>query len=223
MTGIKRQVFVVILVLIIVLITWNNYVQDYKLNDTNFFIPQNALSALPDEVYKYINDIEKRAEELHMNISRGKGAGFSSINYSFNRYIDFNTPLIVQVYYNRSNQLFQEVISLPASFVGLSLNELKGISGDWQIKYNGNSLLFYKKIDDLSPQDKEKLYLGIQNDRVAIFKGTPGSGELERRTDIALEKIPEDIKNRLKKGIIVNSREELFSILDGLISSINKD
>src|SRR5690554_2351253 len=103
MTGIKRQVLVVILVLIIVLITWNNYVRDYKVNDLNFSLPQNALSSLPDEVYKSINDIEKRAEELHINISRGKVAGFSTISYSFNRYIDFNTPLLVQVYYNKSN------------------------------------------------------------------------------------------------------------------------
>lgn len=226
MTRLKRQGVIIVLLLLVILISWNYHEQEYKQgNDKGLSLPGDELSTLPDEVYKSINEIEERAIEKKKMVKEITGFRLKAISLSTNQYIEENIPLHIQVYYSGSNQLLQASSLLPEAFTGLSIKEFKEISGDWEVKnyIPGKSLTLYKKINDLSPEDKEKIYLGEKDGKVAIFNGEPGSGYLRKMTDIEVNKLPYDEQKSLEQGLRVDSQEELFSILDGLISTINQD
>jgi hypothetical protein len=226
MTRVKRQIIVITILILFLLILWNYREQEYNPGQSGDMVtPGVEISTLPDEVYKSIKDIEKKALDLQKDIKQSTGLRVNAISFSTNQYIDQQIPLVLEVYYIGSNRLLQEVTLMPEAFTGLSVNELKNIAGDWEVKnYRpGKALTLYKKIDDLSPEDKEKLHLGIKDGKVAIFYGDPGSGYLKKMTGIIVEELPIEEQKNLEKGITVNSREELYSILDGLISTINQD
>ncbi|HAW60507.1 MAG TPA: Stp1/IreP family PP2C-type Ser/Thr phosphatase [Actinobacteria bacterium] len=65
-------------------------------------------------------------------------------------------------------------------------------------------------------------YLGFHEDRVALYRGLPGTifhiklGALERETDIAREDLPPYYRERLEKGVVAGDREKAERIIDDI-------
>lgn len=186
--------------------------------------PPVRLSILPEDISMSFVSLETEAKELKQLLNK-KGISFNYINLAGEKYINKTTPVIIQTYYKKSNKLKQDVISMPESFVGLSIQEFRSIAKGWEIKeYSpGKIMILYKSLEKLAPEDREKMHLGIKNGRVAIFYGESGNDHLKKITEIKVEDLSYQEQEDLKSGIVVNSEEELLSILDGFISNINQD
>ncbi|MFP4660728.1 MAG: BofC C-terminal domain-containing protein [Halanaerobiales bacterium] len=187
--------------------------------------PLINLSILPDDISSSLEALNEKASKLQEEISVRENFYFGKINLASANYISADTPLIVQTYYKKSNSMVQQVISMPENFIGLTINELKNISENWEIKEytSGKLMIVYRSFDDISPEDRSKMHLGIKDNQVAIFYGRSGQKNLKKQTDIPVSELPVEEQNNLREGIKVESNEELLAILDGLISSINRD
>ncbi|MDI3547695.1 MAG: hypothetical protein PWR10_1347 [Halanaerobiales bacterium] len=219
---IRQGLFVFILIITIVLV-WN----DFREHEGDKGIPQPnylrkaKISALPEDIAESLSLLEKRAINKRKEINK-RGFRLDIFSLTKEKKIESSTPLILQTYYDGSDQLVQRVTTMPDSFVGLSAGELSSIADDWEVKeYDpGKALVLYRKVDDLSPEDKKIMHLGIKDGKVAIFYGESGERYLKQMTEIQVSDLPYSEQEALKGGIVVHSREELLSILEGLIAII---
>jgi hypothetical protein len=62
---------------------------------------------------------------------------------------------------------------------------------------------------------REKRYLGVRGDRIAIFRGLPPDGVLERVTEY---EVKDDVRDQLEKGIPFTTMEELMQLLESYTS-----
>gem|GEM_PF-3905298 len=98
-----------------------------------------------------------------------------------------------------------------------------------ELKKQGDDSLESESQEDNS-EDKEqleiknKLFLGVKDGYVAIYKGDSLEAKelVELRKDIPVKKLSEKDKKELLKGIEVANQEELLTVLEGLVSIINE-
>lgn len=227
MSDIYKRISVVLVLILAIILSWNE-TDPTKLNKEkpeSYNRPLMSLSILPDEISHSLELLNRRAGDLQKDLKTRKGFTLNYFKLAGEKYISANTPLIVQTYYKKSNSLIQEFVSLPDNFAGLTISELKDIAKQWEIKdYSpGKVLILYRSIDEISPADINKMHLGVKGDKVAIFYGESGQRNLKKITEIRISDLPLQEQSNLKKGITINSNEELLSVLDGLISSVNRD
>lgn len=219
MSKIIKQAMIVLFLSVAIILTYNElYQYNNGKEELDFNLrPELKLSTLSEELAESIAVIEKKAAML----KKGRFTlDILSLTGEKNNYIQANTPLVLQTYYQGSEELKQNITTVPNDFIGLTFNELSQIAGEWQVKtYKpGKGLVLYRSLDQLSPDDKKNMHLGIKNGRVAIFYGESGDKFLKKLTEIKVDDLPYSEKMNLEKGIVVKSQEELLSILEGLIS-----
>ena len=222
-----KRVFVVLVLLLTIVLIYNE-IDPINLNSEkpeSYNRPLMNLSVFPDEISQSLELLNKRASNLQKDLNKRKGFTLEYFKLAGERYISANTPLILQTYYKKSNSLVQDIYAMPGNFIGLTVSELENISDQWEIKdYTpGKVMILYRALDEVSPEDLNKMHLGIKGDKVAIFYGESGQKNVKKLTEIKVNDLPLEEQMNLKKGITINSNEELLSVLDGLISSINRD
>ncbi|MEJ6952038.1 BofC C-terminal domain-containing protein [Natronospora cellulosivora (SeqCode)] len=180
-------------------------------------------SPLPENIIDSLNKIKNNAVSLRRDKNERSFVIFNSLALSQKDKILQSTPLIIQVFYEKSNILIQEIVAMPEEFIDLNLDEFLLLLENWQLKEysSGRMMILYKSVNEFAPNKEKKMYLGIKDSKIAIFNGN--GNHLKKITDINVENLPEEEIESLRKGIYVNTQEELLSILDGLISSINMD
>lgn len=223
MARIFRKIVIVLFLFISIFVLWSDRNIDFNREFSSDF-HTIKISTMPDNIKESFQLLKNDAKNLKLKIKKER-TFINSIKLSTNEYINYSTPLIIQVFYQKSNELFQEILFMPEEFVGLTLDELTSIIGAWQLKayHSGQMMVLYKSVNDISPADRNKMYLAIRDKKIAVFYGDVGSNQLKEIIDIDVSDLPEKEKEYLKKGIAVSSKEELLSVLDGLISSINMD
>ncbi len=212
---------VIVSVLIIILIGFTYYQQKetnpkYQLDQ----LPKIELSALPEDIYQSLTEMEELAIQKQREVNKNGSFRLDFLHLSADKPISSSTPLILQTYYDGSKKMVQWVTSMPSAFIGLSTEDLTSISKQWEVQqYNpGRALILYRNVGDLAPEDKNTMHLGIKDGKIAIFYGKSGDEFLKQKTDINIGDLPFDERLRLEEGIIVNSQEELLTILEGLNS-----
>jgi len=168
---VRNALFVLVLIVIIVLV-WN----DFTDHQEDSYLPERVkLSALPGEIAESLSVLEERANNRQQEMLK-KGFRLNISSLTGEKEIDADTPLVLQSFYQGSNQLVQKVISMPDSFVGLTARELASLTRDWEIKglEPGRGLTLYREVNDLSPADKKIMHLGIKGEKVAIYYGETG-------------------------------------------------
>lgn len=211
----KRFITILILIVTIVLL-WNEVC--YKPDHEEF--PLVKISNPPIDIIESLRTLDKMALKLKNDINT------LSLKLAREKYIYPNTLLILQIYYQKSNILVQNMVNIPENFVGLTINELKSIlNNNWEVKdyIPGQLMILYSSLDALSPEDESRLHLGIKEGKVAIFYGREGTNNLKKVTNINVEKLPFEEQKNLEKGISIDSDEELLSVLDSFISRVNRD
>ncbi|MFW6022769.1 MAG: BofC C-terminal domain-containing protein [Halanaerobiaceae bacterium] len=218
----KRATLIIVVFLTIFVIWEQDKYENNEILDLDYSQTIN-ISNLPDNIIKTLNILEDRAVDLKINYEKNVFQ-LDNINLSREKYITANTPLILQRYFEKSDTMDQNIVKMPDSFVGLSINELKKILDEWNIKsYKANSALtLYRSLNKFSSEELNYMHLGIKDGKIAIFYGKEGS-HLKSITEISIDSLSEVEINMLKKGIVINNDEELLAVLDGLISSINND
>ena len=101
--------------------------------------------------------------------------------------------------------------------MNFSKEELEDILDDEDIEeFSTNEIILYKKEDKMCP---EHYIIGEANGLINIYKlNQNGEAELYEVTNIYLEYLPEEEKEKLKETVEVMGREELNSVLENLAS-----
>lgn len=113
--------------------------------------------------------------------------------------------------------------TLPEELVGLTQEQVQKFHPDWEIITFEPKLLAVRiKFEALDEQCANRKYLGLSDGKVAIFRGMPGRGVVEKITAIRADKLPASEVEALRAGLEVASEGELLEILEGLAEGEEK-
>ena len=128
-----------------------------------------------------------------------------------------NCKIIERTFYKKCGHEIEENWIVNKSWVNFSKEELEDILDDEDIEeFSTNEIILYKKEDKMCP---EHYIIGEANGLINIYKlNQNGEAELYEVTNIYLEYLPEEEKEKLKETVEVMGREELNSVLENLAS-----
>ena len=134
--------------------------------------------------------------------------------------VQLNADLVQKIYYSRCGD--EEVLHTKAAenLIGLNLNQVQKIYQGWSIgKFTGKEIEMTLTVEGFCREHANNAFIGIKDGYVAVFYGRPsGKPILKEITKINANKLmPQDIEV-LKKGMAVQSKEELLQTLEGLQS-----
>lgn len=134
--------------------------------------------------------------------------------------INSNTDLVQKIIYLKCND--DEVIrSKPAdNLIGLNYYQVQKVYQGWTIdKFDSSEVAMTLKVDSYCREHANNMFIGIKDGYVAVFYGKPGPKALIKEvTKIPVSKLhPQDVEE-LKRGMVVQSREELLRTLEGMES-----
>ncbi len=213
MKKIPNRYFFILVIVLFIITVW--YIGDNGMKEySDPILPEASLSNLPEDLENTIGMITARIGD------KGDSEGFFTF-FPGNK-ITAETPLVFQTYYQKSDEISEYVTGMPPSFIGLTTEQLKEAMQEWSIKkYEPqNALILYRSKDDLLPEDKNNQHLGMKDGKVVIFYGKKDKKNktVKRKTDIDIADLPEKEIAKLEEGITIKSEEELFTILEGLLS-----
>lgn len=131
-----------------------------------------------------------------------------------------HTDLVQKIMYLKCND--EEVIRTKPTekLVGLTIYQLQKVYQGWMIdKFDSDEVHMTLKVDSYCREHANNLFIGIQDDKVAVFYGKPGSKSIVKEiTNIPLSSLMSQDIEELKHGMIVQSTEELLRTLEGMQS-----
>jgi hypothetical protein len=102
------------------------------------------------------------------------------------------------------------------NFTGMSHDELEeALPGHWRLLEFSPRQVVLEQVGEICTICFNKGYIGVHNDRIAIFRGVPPSGSLERVTEF---EVKNDVRDQLEKGIPFSNMEELLLLLESYTS-----
>ncbi|MDD4599815.1 hypothetical protein SDC9_30252 [bioreactor metagenome] len=134
--------------------------------------------------------------------------------------INANTDLVQKIIYLKCND--EEVVrSKPAdNLIGLNYHQVQKVYQGWTMdKFDNQEVAMTLKVDSFCREHANNMFIGVKDGYVTVFYGKPGSKALVKEiTKIPVNKMhPQDIEE-LKRGMVVQSREELLRTLEGMDS-----
>lgn len=134
--------------------------------------------------------------------------------------ITSNTDLVQKITYLKCND--EEVFrTKPASnLVGLNYQQLQKVYSGWAIdKFDLSEVEMTLKVDSYCREHANHMFLGIKDGYIAIYYGKPGPKAIVKEvTSIKVNKLmPQDV-DELRRGLEVQSREDLLRTLEGMQS-----
>lgn len=134
--------------------------------------------------------------------------------------ITANTDLVQKIIYAKCND--EEVFrTKPAdNLVGLNMQQFQKVYSGWTIhKFDTMELEMSLKVDSYCREHANNMFIGIKDGNVAVFYGKPGpKAILKEVTKIPVSKLVQEDLDELRRGMIVQSREELLRTLEGMQS-----
>jgi hypothetical protein len=102
------------------------------------------------------------------------------------------------------------------NFTGMSHAELEeALPGHWRLLEFSPQQVVLEQVGEICTICFNKGYIGVHNDRIAIFRGVPPSGSLERVTEF---EVKNDVRDQLERGIPFSNMEELLLLLESYTS-----
>lgn len=125
--------------------------------------------------------------------------------------------LLTHTIYSLCNHNSTNNQAIPKELIGLTKAEVQKLHPDWEItRFEPNLLEVKLTLEALDEQCANRSYLGLAEGRVAIFRGMPGRGVVEKITAIRAENLPASEVESLQAGLEVASEGEILEILEGL-------
>lgn len=125
-----------------------------------------------------------------------------------------NTRLIFKTEYTECGHTVVERKKTPAEIVNLDKEELaRYYQNGWEIdKFSSEEVVLTREITGICP---EHFLLGVQDGYVAVYGfNEDGKPELKEITDIPISILRLNDQNNLRKGILVDSMEEVDRLLE---------
>lgn len=131
-----------------------------------------------------------------------------------------NTDIVQRISYLKCND--EEVFrTKPAdNLIGLNQQQVQKVYSGWTIhKFDTLEVDMSLKVDSLCREHANNMFIGVHDGHVAIFYGRPGNKAiLKEVTKIQANKLMPDDLDELRRGMVVQSREELLRFIEGLES-----
>lgn len=129
------------------------------------------------------------------------------------------TELLEEISYTGCGHILTEKKELPGVQQGLTLKQLADLYPAWNVTAVKDNVWLKASHPGLCPTCKQRLYVGLAGEEVAVFYGTPGGpSELKEHTGISAAGLPQDALLDLKAGIPIENQEQLSQILEGLMN-----
>lgn len=150
-----------------------------------------------------INKIEYRADTNLIVETNGKET----------ERITPNTTIVFNKYYKQCNHLIKRKEDVTAEMVNLTEDEFKSLYQDWKIQqFNSNEIIMYKEFDD---ECGEHYVVREDNDLISIYRRESNEKlALIEETDISTKYLPQIDRDKLKKGVELNGKEELNAYIE---------
>ena len=133
-------------------------------------------------------------------------------------YVDFDTVVRREVYYTACCHLDVHSAAGQEEFSGKTFVEIEG--DGWQIFWaEDGSAVAFRESAQLCPEDDQKSYLALYQDKLAIFHGPIGTaGEPLEIIYVKPESLPAFWRQKLinNGGIEFQTRDEMLSALESL-------
>lgn len=131
-----------------------------------------------------------------------------------------NTDLVQRIIYQRCKD--QEVFrTKPAdNLIGLNHSQIQKVYSGWSIeKFDTLEVAMTLQVDSYCREHANNTFIGVKDGYVTVFYGKPGPKAIvKEQTKIPIANLmPEDLEE-LKRGLMVQSREDLLRTLEGLQS-----
>ena len=124
-----------------------------------------------------------------------------------------NAIIILKTYYIDCEHTTQENMKIPVELVNLSRKELQEYYRGWELKgFSNNEIVLYKEVDGFCD---EHYKLKSKDGNVSIYK-LKGNGEeaWEADTDINIEFLPEEDREKIKNGLNIIGKENLNKTIE---------
>ncbi|NMA54532.1 MAG: hypothetical protein GX952_01195 [Firmicutes bacterium] len=127
--------------------------------------------------------------------------------------------LVEDCYYEGCGHNITEEQELAPDLRRLAPQELARLYNAAVYQVSEYRLTVQKSEPGLCPRCKEQVFVGIYQDKAAVFYGSPaGPHQLKEQTNIPVRKLPPQAVTDLRSGIPVNSQQELLQLLEGLMN-----
>lgn len=131
-----------------------------------------------------------------------------------------DTELVQKIIYLKCND--EEILRTKPTekLVGLSIYQLQKVYQGWTFdKFDRDEVNMTLRVDNYCREHANNMYIGIQDGRVAVFYGKPGSRSIvKEKTNIPINKFMAQDIEELRHGMIIQSQEELLRTLEGMQS-----
>ncbi len=118
--------------------------------------------------------------------------------------IDSDTPVVFQQVYLKSRDIVTGLLPEQQTLIGKTVEEINRFypaERGYNVRYADKALTIRQRIDDYSPQDKQKYRLKAYQGLVAIYQGaTTEEDVLQRVTSIRCAILPPDVQEKLAAG-----------------------
>jgi len=131
-----------------------------------------------------------------------------------------NTDLIQRIVYLKCND--EEIFRTKpaANLIGLNYQQVQKVYSGWAIeKFDVSEVEMTLKVDSYCREHANHMHLGIKDGYIAIYYGKPGPKAIVKEvTNIPINRLmPQDV-DELRRGLEVQTREELLRTLEGMQS-----
>ncbi|WP_435620600.1 hypothetical protein [Thermoanaerobacterium thermosulfurigenes] len=128
-----------------------------------------------------------------------------------------NGKLIFETLYKGTGDIIKEEQTIGASIAGKSEDEISKIYRGWSIKkFDSEEVIFYKEEDGFPPG---YYIISSLNGYVSLYKSDGNGGKtLVEKTDILVNNLNPNDKERILNNIVVKDADEAYSILANLSS-----
>jgi hypothetical protein len=132
--------------------------------------------------------------------------------------INVNTRIKYKTIYKKCGHIEERESKPSVDLLGLDYEKAVNRFLDWNIEtFTKEEVVLIAEVNGFDKDCLENSYLGIKDGAVAVFYGKPGEGKVvKKQTNILVANLPQSEIADLEKGIIINSEEELYEILEGL-------
>lgn len=193
-----RKYTILLTILFIITLGFFTGIYIYKINITNNQNKEKVAELIEDEC-TYLGEIAYKDGLVSASSSEYKTSP--------------NCTIVLKLYYKKCGHLIERKKTIKEADVNLTEKELSKRLTDWEIqKFTPTEIVLYKEIDDFC---KEHYVLKEKEGNIAIFNLDENNNEtLLTITDISTEYLTQEDLDKIKNGIIINSKKELNKTLE---------
>jgi hypothetical protein len=172
----------------------------------------------------YLTGMEPKPDRLHRVDISGFGNGTehkshaepiedTTVDQTDDSGITPNTRLILKTRYLDCGHIVVDRKDIPEAILGFDKQRLQDYYSGWDIEeFGSDEVVISTGIAGICP---EHYLLGVQDDYIAVFEfGRDGNPKLKEITDIPISILRLNDQQRLRKGMLLNSMEEVNRFLE---------